>query len=85
MHTGVLLSYVSFNCAPVNQCVIQKLAPLTFRFDEPCTDEFDCPLLCLTNYLCVIIPVSPIIKSVFVLHPGTKFCNFSLFSWNVKQ
>ena len=66
---------MSFNSPPVNQCVIQKLAPLSSEFDEPCTNEFDYPLLQLTNDL-PVIPGSFVIKSLSVLHCCTESCKF---------
>ena len=63
----------------------KKLAVLSSEFDEPCTNEFDCPLLRLTNDLHVMTPVSSIIKSVSVLHSGTESCKFSPFSWSVNK
>ena len=73
---GALLSCCSTNThPPINLCVRQKLAPLTSATDEPCTDQFDCPLLTLTYDLC-LTTVSCVIKTMCIVHHCTQACSF---------
>lgn len=83
---GVLLSCFGINNPPQNFCMLQKLVPVISLLDQPSTNEFDCPLLNLTNDL-HILSVSFVVKPVSVVHCCTDSCNFmdSVASINIER
>ena len=73
---GLLLSCFSVSSTPpLNLCVLQKLAPLVSAVEEQCLNDFDCPILNLTNDL-YLLPVSYVIKPISIAHCCTQSCIF---------
>ena len=69
------LLWGGFRTGESSYCIIQLLEPETAIPQGCILDEFDCPLLTMVGFFCVI-PSSSVCAAVSVVHKCTTTCSF---------
>ena len=71
---GILIVSLALQRLPQRYCIIQKLEPISLD-NEQIVNDFDCPMLTLTNDFYAILP-NHILTPVSVVHQCDAACVF---------